>query len=611
MPTSPTATITPVGSVFLTTKLEPIDGAATFYAGAFPANTILVQTGAFLVDLTPDAPVFSETGSTFSYAMGLFSSGTSTSPWNVTVNGGLWSQQCFGIALYAETIGNSVIKIGAEGQVGASTVNIANGGGVAVSVAHSTTLTNAGLIDGAYGLSAWHGGNYSVINSGTITGRVDWAILFDTFGGGINNGTNTVKNTGTLNGGILSDYAGTPDNQAVDRITNSGTINGFISTGRGNDVVTNSGLISEDVVLGDGNDKFVNVGTIEGYIDGGAGNDTFSTTTIVNGVAKHGIVDGFIFLGSGNDIFTGGKFDDSVADEGGADKFNLGGGADWFAAAFGAAAGSDGNDVINGELGVDTYSALESTAAVFVNLDSVEHRETILDVPVVFAKNSAQGDQVSGGMVLKDTVLNFENAIGGGGNDVLLGTSGANWLQGNVGADYLRGYAANDTLEGGAGTDTLLGDAGNDTLDGGTEDDKLSGGANNDTLYGGAGADQLQGGLGRDTLYGDTGVDIFLYTLITESGLLKATRDVIADFGTEDVIDLSAIDADLGTNGLQEFTYIGANLAFSGAGQLRSIITASGHILQGNVTDDGTADFAIEVLDPTHVLTFSADDFIL
>jgi serralysin len=59
--------------------------------------------------------------------------------------------------------------------------------------------------------------------------------------------------------------------------------------------------------------------------------------------------------------------------------------------------------------------------------------------------------------------VTIENAIGGGGNDTLIGNAAANELHGGAGADSLSGGDGSDTLDGGAGNDTLNGGAGIDT----------------------------------------------------------------------------------------------------------------------------------------------------
>lgn len=60
----------------------------------------------------------------------------------------------------------------------------------------------------------------------------------------------------------------------------------------------------------------------------------------------------------------------------------------------------------------------------------------------------------------------IENAVGGSGNDILLGNSADNVLDGGAGNDVLDGLGGNDTLIGGFGADTLTGGAGADLLSG-------------------------------------------------------------------------------------------------------------------------------------------------
>lgn len=57
----------------------------------------------------------------------------------------------------------------------------------------------------------------------------------------------------------------------------------------------------------------------------------------------------------------------------------------------------------------------------------------------------------------------IENAVGGAGNDEIIGNPSANDLAGGGGNDYLNGGGGNDTLAGGTGTNVLNGDAGTDT----------------------------------------------------------------------------------------------------------------------------------------------------
>lgn len=100
----------------------------------------------------------------------------------------------------------------------------------------------------------------------------------------------------------------------------------------------------------------------------------------------------------------------------------------------------------------------------------------------------------------------YDHLDGGPGEDILLGERDGVVLDGE--ADVLRGGPGDDTLQGGPGRDELVGDAGRDTLDGGGGADFLHGGDDDDTLSGGGGGDHLDGGDGDDALVGDLGDDV-------------------------------------------------------------------------------------------------------
>eukprot|EP01030_Chromulinospumella_sphaerica_P034851 gene34851-biopygen25323 len=79
---------------------------------------------------------------------------------------------------------------------------------------------------------------------------------------------------------------------------------------------------------------------------------------------------------------------------------------------------------------------------------------------------------------------------GGPGSDrMILGSAGADTLNGDERRDQILGGDGNDTLNGLAGSDLLNGGNGNDRLNGGDGDDVLIGSYGQDTLTGGAGAD--------------------------------------------------------------------------------------------------------------------------
>jgi len=118
-------------------------------------------------------------------------------------------------------------------------------------------------------------------------------------------------------------------------------------------------------------------------------------------------------------------------------------------------------------------------------------------------------------------------------NDRINGLGGSDRVRGLNGNDFISGDNGNDVLFGNGGNDRLLGDVGNDVLNGGNGRDRLLGGDGRDQLAGASGQDVLIGGLGRDTLIGGGGIDVFHYASLEERG------DLILDFSTEDIIDLS------------------------------------------------------------------------
>jgi Ca2+-binding RTX toxin-like protein len=150
--------------------------------------------------------------------------------------------------------------------------------------------------------------------------------------------------------------------------------------------------------------------------------------------------------------------------------------------------------------------------------------------------HAVSGVNLSGNIAIAfDTWI--EDAVGGSGDDTLLGNARDNRLDGGGGNDVLDGGEGNDTLLGGAGADRLVGGWGNDRLEGGEGDDVLDGGSSDDVLLGGAGADRLDGGQGWDRLEGGTGADTLdggndADTLLGEDG-----ADFLVGGGGDDLLD--------------------------------------------------------------------------
>ena len=171
--------------------------------------------------------------------------------------------------------------------------------------------------------------------------------------------------------------------------------------------------------------------------------------------------------------------------------------------------------------------------------------------------------------------------------------------------------------------ENAVGGSGNDLIIGNDASNRLYGNDGNDVISGGAGVDYVTGGAGNDTFIAD------INGALVPSRRGELSLDVITDFERgSDKIDLSAIDANSSVAGDQAFSFIGSN-ANKGAGQLSykvfDSITGAEKALGmdldgidgpgaagpvtvvfGNV-DGGAADFAIALLNTRGV---SASDFI-
>ena len=147
-----------------------------------------------------------------------------------------------------------------------------------------------------------------------------------------------------------------------------------------------------------------------------------------------------------------------------------------------------------------------------------------------------------------------------------------------------------------------IGGSGNDTIIGNTVANRLTGGAGSDRLSGGNGNDKLAGGIGLDRMDGGTGRDLFDFNRASDSKLARA--DVITGFvsGT-DKIDLSTVDANTMAPDNQAFSFIDAR-EFNAAGQLRF----EAGVLYGSTDGDTNAEFAIKL---SGVTTLEAGDFVL
>lgn len=252
-----------------------------------------------------------------------------------------------------------------------------------------------------------------------------------------------------------------------------------------------------------------------------AGVSELSVATQGNGIVASAAAAGATLTGGAlDDILIGGAGDDSLAGGNGADILEDGAGRDTLS-------GGGGRDiyVLRADGQVDTI----------VSFERGTDRLDLSDWPFLYDPRGLEVVSTARGALVswrnETLVIETMNGRALSAQDVwaavlpgpqrrpmlaeadpdsdlyLLGTAGADLLEGAGGADTIHGQGGDDRLVGGAGNDTLYGDAGNDTLDGGLGADRLEGGLGNDLLRGGDQADSLLGDAGNDTLEGEAGND--------------------------------------------------------------------------------------------------------
>ena len=126
----------------------------------------------------------------------------------------------------------------------------------------------------------------------------------------------------------------------------------------------------------------------------------------------------------------------------------------------------------------------------------------------------------------------------------------------------------------------------------------------------GAGASETNfvGGLGPQVLFGGQGANILTYLALGDGGDIASAFDP-----AKDVIDLSRIDADILTPGVQNFTFIGS-APFSGGAQVRYQVNPTNDTttVQAALAGDITADFSITLdgLVPLTAANFAPATFV-
>jgi Ca2+-binding RTX toxin-like protein len=253
--------------------------------------------------------------------------------------------------------------------------------------------------------------------------------------------------------------------------------------------------------------------------------------------------------------------------------------------------GREGGDTMVGGLGNDTYFVDDAADVV---TEQAGEGTDLVHATITYQLGSHVEDlTLVAGSAARD-------GTGNGRDNVLTGNELDNVLSGRGGIDTLDGGDGRDTLDGGAGADTMIGGDGDDTYivsefadvvteavgegydvvradrsyslaagsevealvttdEAGTLFIDLSGNEFDNWISGNAGRNIITGGLGRDEMYGRDDGDTFVWASVAETGQDINGADVIGDFNASegDRIDLSLIDADETTTGVQDFTFLG------------------------------------------------------
>lgn len=252
-----------------------------------------------------------------------------------------------------------------------------------------------------------------------------------------------------------------------------------------------------------------------------------NTPSWLIGNAENNVITG----SSGADILRGGKGNDTLIGGLGDDTyiFGRGDGHDVIIDAGSSAVGTDRTrpggdkllfdvgitleDLILRKVGSDMVIYVSNKENMTTPLAQIEDSITVKDWHN--ASNRIEVFQFFDGLDFDMSAINatrlgadlLGNALDGPVNDVLIGTSGADWIAGFAGNDTLRGEGGDDFIFGGEGDDLIYGGSGDDVLIGGPGDDTIYGDAGNDILVGGEGNDVLYGGAGNDILFGGDGDD--------------------------------------------------------------------------------------------------------
>ncbi len=308
--------------------------------------------------------------------------------------------------------------------------------------------------------------------------------------------------------------------------------------GSGDDVLI-GGSGNDALFGGDGNDTASYVGTTGALlIDLAAGTTTGADNDTLNSIES-------AIGGSGHDVIFGTSGINSLSGGGGNDTFY----------------GRGGNDTFNGGAGSDLVGYNNTVGALTIDL--INNRTTGALTDTLLSIESAVGGSGN------DTLIGNGNnnvLFGDLGDDTILGSTGNDYLHGNGGTDWIdySNVSSNLTINLLAGTttgsfsDTLLGfenaagGAGNDVIVGTQDGNLLSGGNGDDLFYGLSGNDTIDGeaGDGDTAIYAGSRAGASIHTKFVGGEFVTTVNDLVGTGGTDTLNSVENVQFGTDTQGI-------------------------------------------------------------
>ncbi|MFN7097627.1 MAG: beta strand repeat-containing protein [Gammaproteobacteria bacterium] len=420
--------------------------------------------------------------------------------------------------------------------------------------------------------------------TGTVTGDgTDVLTTIENITGSAFNdriASDNTTNNNTFVGGAGSDtlsYAAAAAALSINLLT--GTI-----TGRGTDIVSSI----ENVTGGSGADTFVGDANSNTFI-GGAGSDVVNYSSAAGAIIANMVTGDVSIAGESNDNISlmetviGTSGNDTLISSSATETFTAGGGIDVL-----SFAGVGSSVVVNVSAGsatgqgTDRFTGVESFIGSTLNdtfnansaagnetfdgnsgVDTVDYSSTATGVTV----NLATGIAVSSSTGT-DTLINIENALGGGGADTFTASSSGSSFSGAGGNDTFFDGSGNDTFVGGTGTDLasyvasanavtinlFTGTATGDGTDILTTIENIIGSSYNDTII-------SDNSTTSNVFDGGSGTDLLSYANVSANMVVHLDTGTITGRGTDLV---SGIENVTGGSGNDQFFGDGNDNLFTG-----------------------------------------------